>query len=87
MEYYSDLNNFDLEENSYKLDYNEDDIEEFFEEINDDDITRVWILLYWLNLDDTEEKTKDKFVDEYNLTKVDEFEFRHDITLKLYEIP
>ena len=87
MEYYSDLNDFDLEENSYKLDYNEDDIEEFFEEIDDDDITRIWILLYWLNLDDSEEKTKDKFVDEYNLTKVDEFEFRHDITLKLYEIP
>jgi len=87
MKYYSDLNDFELEENSYILNYKEDDINEFFDEMRDDDITRIWILLYWLNMDDTEDKTENKLVDEYNLTKVDDYEFRHDITLILYEIP
>jgi len=87
MKYYSDRNDFELEENSYILNYDEDDIIEFFDEMSDDNINRIWILLYWLNMDDSEEKTEDKLVDEYNLTKVDDYIFRHDITLILYEIP
>jgi len=87
LRYYSDLHDFDLDDNSYILDYGADGIEEFSDEISDEDITRIWIVFYWLDLDDSEEKTEDKLIDEYNLTKVDEYEFRLDIILVLYEIP
>jgi uncharacterized membrane protein len=87
MKYYSDLNDFDLEDNSIELNYDEDDIEEFFDDISDDDITRIWILSYWSNLKDSEEKTEDFLIDDYNLTKIEEYEFRNDIILTLYEIP
>ena len=87
MRYYSDLHDFDLSDNDYILNYDDDDIEEFFDEISEDDINRIWIVLYWLDLDDSEGKTEDKLIDEYNLTKVDEYEFRYDIILVLYEIP
>lgn len=87
LRYYCELHDFDLSDNSYILNYEDDDIEEFFDELSEDDITRIWFIFYWLNLDDSVEKTEDKLIDEYNLTKVDEYEYRIDIILAMYEIP
>ena len=47
MEYYSDLNDFDLEDNFYELIYNDDEIEEFFEDIFEENITKIWIITFW----------------------------------------
>lgn len=86
MEYYSDLNDFDLEDNFYELYYNEDDIEKFFEEMVEKNITRIWIITFWDNYRDPNDKTEEEFVDEYNFDNIDEFKFRLDIKLTLYEI-
>ena len=87
MEYYCDRHDFDFDENTYDLNYKEDEIEEFFKYVSDEGIKRIWIVSYWPHVLDPDDKTEDKLVDEYNLIKVKDYEFRRDITLTLYEIP
>ncbi|MFX1503605.1 MAG: hypothetical protein ACFFDH_21775, partial [Promethearchaeota archaeon] len=88
MEYYCDLNNFDFDENTYNLIYEKKDIEEFFEYVEDKGINRIWIVSYWNHVVDPEEKTEDKLEDVYghDLEKIEEYEFRLDLTLILYEL-
>ncbi len=87
MEYYSDLNNFDLDDNFEEVIYDEDEIEEFFEDITKDNITRIWIITFWESYRDPKDKTDDMIVDEYDLEEIKEYNYRLDITLALYELP
>jgi uncharacterized membrane protein len=88
MEYYSDLNDFDLEDNFYILNYeDEDEIEEFIEDIYEDNITRIWIIKFWKNIRDPNGKTDDLLVEEYDLEEIEEYKYRLDIKLTLYEVP
>ena len=87
MEYYCDRHDFDFDEYTYDLKYKEDEIKEFFRYVSDEGIKRIWIVSYWPHVLDPDDKTEDKLVDEYNLIKVKDYEFRRDITLTLYEVP
>lgn len=89
MKYYCDLHDFDFDENTYNLEYEDGDIEEFFEFIEDEGIDRIWIVSYWKHIVDPDSKTKDKLQDEdfgYRLVKIESYEFRLDLTLTLYEL-
>ena len=87
MEYYSDLNNFDLPEKSYELTYKEEHIEEFFEHISDKKITRIWIIYYWSHLRDPDDLTEEMVIDEYELEEIDQYYFRQNISVILYGVP
>ena len=67
MEYYSEQNDFDLEDNFYVLNYDDDKIEDFFEDLVEDNITRIWIIDFWEKIRDPDDKTDDLLVEEYNL--------------------
>jgi hypothetical protein len=86
MEYYSNENNFDLDDNFYELNYDEDDIEEFFKEISKDNITRIWVINFWDKIRDPDDKTEELLIEEYDLDKIEKYKFRLDITLILYEV-
>lgn len=87
MKYYSDLNDFDLKGNFDDLNYDKGEIEEFFEDILKENITRIWIITFWENYRDPKDKTDDMVVDKYNLEEIKEYNFRLDIRLTLYELP
>ncbi|MFX0071253.1 MAG: hypothetical protein ACFFAO_09200, partial [Candidatus Hermodarchaeota archaeon] len=87
MEYYSKKNDFDLEDNFYTILYEEDEIEDFFEEVHEENITRIWIITFWEKIRDPNDKTESTLIDEYDLDKIDKYKFRLDITLTLYELP
>ena len=88
MAYYCDLHDFDFDENTYDLLYEDKNIKEFFKFVEDEKITRIWIVSYHKHIYDPDDKTKDKLEDEYgyNLEEVEKYEFRLDLTLTLYEI-
>ena len=86
MEYYSDLNDFDLEDNFYELIYDDDEIEEFYEDILKENITRIWIITFWENYRDPKDETEEMLIDDYNLEEIEEYKFRLDIKLTLYEV-
>lgn len=86
LEYYCELNNFDFSKNSYQLKYTEDEIEDFFEYIEENNITRIWLIDFWEHIIDPDNLTKELLIDEYNLTKEEKYEFRLDISLTLYEL-
>ncbi|MFX1383498.1 MAG: glycosyltransferase family 39 protein [Promethearchaeota archaeon] len=88
MEYYCDKHDFDFEKNTYDLIYKDEDIEEFFEYVEEEGITRIWIVSYWKHVVDPDDKTGDELDDEYgyDLEKIEEYEFRLDIKLILYEV-
>ena len=88
MAYYSDLHDFDFDENTYKLTYEDKYIEEFWEYVEEEEITRVWIVSYWKQTVDPDDKTVDKLEDGYGyeLEKIEKYEFRLDLTLRLYEL-
>lgn len=87
MEYYCDRYDFDLDDNSYAIDYrNDDDIEEFFNHVRENGILRIWIVTYWRDLVDPDDEMEDELIDKYNLTKIEYYYFRLDITLMLYRV-
>ena len=88
MAYYSDLHDFDFDENTYNLLYEDKYIEEFWEYVEDEEINRVWIVSYWKETVDPDDKTVDKLEDGYGyeLEKIEKYEFRLDLTLRLYEL-
>ncbi len=87
MEYYCDLYDFDLEENSYGIDYkNNDEIEEFYEYIRERGILRIWIVTHWRDVYDPNDEMEDELIDKYNLTKIEYYYYRLDITLMLYSV-
>ncbi|MFX1391952.1 MAG: glycosyltransferase family 39 protein [Promethearchaeota archaeon] len=86
MEYYSELYGFDLDKYFYELNYNDDDIEEFFDEISDENITRIWIISFWERTRDPSGETEDLLIDEYDLEEENDYSFRLDIELTLYKV-
>ena len=87
MLYYSELNNYDINDDFYELYYNNDDIEEFFDYIHNHNVTRIWIVMFWNDVRDPDDITEKDLVNEYSLEEIDDYQFRLDIKLILYEIP
>ena len=87
MEYYCDLYDFDIDDNSYEIDYkDDDDIEEFYEYVREKGIVRIWIVTYWRDVYDPDDVMEDELIDKYNLTKIEYYYYRLDIVLMLYRV-
>ena len=84
MEYYSNLNKFNLSTVVYDLNYNNAEILAFFNYISQKNITRIWLVNFWLHIRDPNRVTQNLIIEPYNLTLISRNNFRLNISLILY---
>lgn len=84
MEYYSNLNEFNLSNEVYDLNYNNAEISAFFDYISQKNITRIWFVNFWLHIRDPTHLTQNLIIEPYNLIKISYYNFRLNISLVLY---
>lgn len=84
MEYYSNINNFDLINKTYDLNYNDEGIEELFDYFLEKNLTRIWIVNFWLHIRDPNHLTENLSILHYNLTIIASYNFRLNISLVLF---
>ncbi len=84
MEYYSNLNKFNLSTVVYDLNYNNAEILTFFGYISQKNITRIWLVNFWLHIRDPNRVTQNLIIEPYNLTIISRYNFRLNISLILY---
>ncbi len=83
MDYYSNLNDFNLSSEIYDLNYNSAEILAFFNYISQENITRIWIVNFWLHIRDPNYLTQNLIIEPYNLTVLSRYNFRLNISLVL----
>jgi len=85
LNYYCRINNFNLSENFYNLTYNEEKINEFFDYISNEKISRIWIIKYWQHIRDPNHITEKILIEKHHLVKIYQYDFRLNISLTLYQ--
>jgi len=84
MEYYSNLNKFNLSNEVYDLNYSNAEISAFFNYASQKNITRIWLVNFWLHIRDPNYLTQNLIIEPYNLTIISYYNFRLNISLILY---